>query len=248
MDQSSKIDISRLKLLRGLPIEFEDICLIHPMTLNDIAIKSYQTVFQSIHLLLLSIEDLNEDKEEHFDHIFDYIMFYCKNNIVFLNEFTKALYLVINEKIRIVTDLGSIIIGKPSEKRVITKDNFNNFQIIVATQNCLDDKVRKLNPGSAGARDLAEKFKERERILKKLKKKKNNTTMDFADLIGSVAVGGIGMNINNIWETPYYAFYDQLQRMQMKENYQSAIQAILAGAKISEDKIRHWVNNIPIKD
>ena len=68
--------------------------------------------------------------------------------------------------------------------------------------------------------------------------------LKFPDLVGSVAVGCEGLNINNIWNLTYYAFQDQLKRMSWHEEFDINTRAAMAGAKIGKDKLSHWIKSM----
>ena len=79
-------------------------------------------------------------------------------------------------------------------------------------------------------------------------KAKNSSDLSFSDLVASLAAGGNGLNILNVWDLPYYAFNDQFKRMQMKEEYENTYKSLLAGADPKKVKIRYWIDTIQDKE
>ena len=78
-------------------------------------------------------------------------------------------------------------------------------------------------------------------------KKKDDSNLDFVDLVGSLAAKGNGLNALNVWNLTYYAFNDQFKRMQAIEDYEQSLNALQQGADPKKVKLEYWVKNIQEK-
>ena len=157
---------------------------------------------------------------------------------LFLHE-TKIVFLRQNE---------AIVLGEREENRIITNESFEVIKQVVEAANILDTQsadARMDNPSDAKAAQIIKKLKEGRKMREKAK---NNSDLSFSDLVASLAAGGNGLNILNVWDLPYYAFNDQFKRMQMKEEYENTYKSLLAGADPKKVKIRYWIDTIQDKE
>lgn len=76
-------------------------------------------------------------------------------------------------------------------------------------------------------------------------KKDGDNKLGFSDLIASLLAGSNGaINNQTVWSLTYYAFQDQLKRMNWREEFDINTRAAMAGAKIDKDKLSHWIKNM----
>ena len=66
--------------------------------------------------------------------------------------------------------------------------------------------------------------------------------VDFSSLISSL--GLYYRDLSKVLDLSYYAFFDQVKRMQIKEEYDTNLKSALAGAKIPKNKMKYWIRKI----
>lgn len=86
--------------------------------------------------------------------------------------------------------------------------------------------------------------RDREAAKKKKNKNSGEHELELSDLIASLAIGADSYNMFNIWDLTYYAFQDQLKRMNWREEFDINTRASLAGAKINKNKLSHWIKSM----
>ena len=131
--------------------------------------------------------------------------------------------------------------------RIIVGTDMENERLVEAA-NILDTQsadARMDNPSDAKAAQIIKKLKEGRKMREKAK---SDSNLSFSDLVASLAAGGNGLNILNVWDLPYYAFNDQFKRMQMREEYENTYRSLLAGADPKKVKIRYWIDTIQDKE
>lgn len=129
----------------------------------------------------------------------------------------------------------------------INNENFEDFKLFIKDILCLNKSKKDeqdYNPSGDAAKKLAERFKERQQKLAKLKGQNLEDNTIFDRYISILAVG-LQMDINIILNYTLYQLYDIFERYNLKETYDISMQARLAGASSENlDKVEHWMNNI----
>lgn len=151
-----------------------------------------------------------------------------------------------------LTSPASIVLGDITEKRILTKDNFNGFSELVALSCAMrdpkEDTIEFLETDTPRVKALKEKMlkgrRDREEAKRKARKKAGDSEIELSDLIGSLAIGSNSYNMLNIWDMTYYAFQDQLKRMSWREEFDINTRASLAGAKLDKSKLSHWIKSM----
>lgn len=240
-----------LKLLHGDPLIFKDICVIKSPTLGEIASIGLDKFYSYISLLLVSKPNSDDEAmrkllKEISD--FEYLLILAENDKSLKHDLIEAFTLFTGEKPIIVLEPPSIVIGSPSEKRILDSYSFYNFQNYIRHVTAMTDgeqEIEFLDSDTERVRALKIQLLEgRKKRAAAKAKQSNKDGIKFPDLVGSVAVGCEGLNINNIWNLTYYAFQDQLKRMSWHEEFDINSRAAMAGAKISKDKLSHWIKSM----
>lgn len=241
--------IDNEKLFVGSPINFYDICLIYPIKINDILSLGKITYNYQINLLTMTERDMrkmlekkkiSEEDEIYSLSIFEYLMESGKNNSNFLLDLEKAFFTFIREKISILPDLGYVVIGDFKDKRIIDKNNFEDFQDIIRISNHIPIPERSPEDESP----MAKKFRLRREAVEEAKRKKaekEGTNLELEDLIECLCAYGIGFTPKNIGDLTIYALYKLLNRLQKKEQYELDIRMLLAGADSKKVKPKNWI-------
>lgn len=163
-----------------------------------------------------------------------YLLQSARVNDKFLLELTTAFSTFIKEDILLLPKINAVLIGSKVEKRLITEENFSDFQTILRIQNRREVPKPPPPNESAGARRMRLKAEERDRIKRK-QQQKNGEERELADLLEIAEVFGI-----NTMEKSIYAFYGLIQRHQLREKWTQDIQMLCAGADSKKIKAKYW--------
>ena len=143
---------------------------------------------------------------------------------------------------------AQIVVGPIEEKHLLTEDLFYDFRRILKRMYFMEQEGEEIiisQEDSPQLRALKMQMKKnRERVAKAKRDKSSGEAINFSDLVASVAAGDCGLNILNIWDITYYAFHDQLKRMGWREQFNINNRAALAGAKLKESQLKHWIKPI----
>lgn len=261
MDTTNLINIE--KFMAGVPIEIPNnndegiktLCTVYPITLRQIATVGAKNFYSYLNIFTLNKEDVDEyfasqTMEEKPDLTpFQFLLVMTQVDPQYLQTVQEAFKLFLHEtKIVFLRQNEAIVLGEREENRIITDESFEVIKQIVEAANILDTQsadARMDNPSDAKAAQIIKKLKEGRKMREKAK---NSSDLSFSDLVASLAAGGNGLNILNVWDLPYYAFNDQFKRMQMKEEYENTYKSLLAGADPKKVKIRYWIDTIQDKE
>lgn len=136
------------------------------------------------------------------------------------------------------------------EIKIIHKGNFDDIVNIVKLQNYLEKPKAKdedLNPADEEVRKLQEHMKKmREKVEQaKMQQKHDNgddREVDIADIISAVSSKSNSINKLNIWDFTLYQVYDEYARLELIDNYDFSIKAIMAGAEKID--LKHWSSRL----
>ena len=240
----------------GLPIVFDDVCLVYSPTLREIAAEGYDRFHQYLSYVLITKPAMeNKELEELLSPLtdFEFLILLSQSDLNNHKVISAAFQFFTKDKPTFVASPPQIILGDPSEKRILNKDNFDNFQeavkMVCAMLDKREETIKFLPTDTPKVRELKQKMlkgrKDRAAAKKKEAKKKNEGgELNFTDLIGSLAIGSNAYNLTNIWDLTYYAFQDQLKRMGWYEEFNINTRASLAGAKLDKNKLSHWIKSM----
>ena len=251
----SLTDSTILKFLSGKPAMFEDICLIKSPFLKDIAAEGLDRFYQYISFLTITKPSMeNEEIQKLLSPLsdFEYLILLTQMEKENHKMLDAAFQFFTEDKIHIVNDPPSIILGDPKEKRVITQNNFNGFQDMItlacAMRDPKENTIQFLDSDTPRVRALKEQMlrgrRQREEAKRRQRQKSGESELAFTDLVASLAIGSNAYNMLNVWDLTYYAFQDQLKRMSWREEFDINTRASLAGAKLDKDKLSHWIKTM----
>lgn len=106
--------------------------------------------------------------------------------------------------------------------------------------------VPKETPQLTGkAAEIAAKLRANKEEVARLKSKsQKGESIEVYELISSFCACSPSYNLFNVWGLTYYQFFDQLKRIQLKEEYEYSLEQILAGVDPKKLEIRHWTSSI----
>jgi len=249
--------------LRGFPILFQDLFFIYPRTLGDIFDRSIGlfTFFQYLKLVtgerptLESLPEEVQKMEEVKDFLaavskvsnFDFLFFQAEKDPEALLSLRKAFRFFVGEDVIFSTETKEIIVGAMADRHTISEANFSSFCSTIRQLYWIEEDaaIEDLSTDDPRTRAIKEKLRKARETVAKIKAKEREAgDATITDLIASITIKIPGINILNVWDLSYYAFYDQLKRLNYAEEYDVNIRAALAGAKVDKHKMKHWIRNI----
>lgn len=252
----SSTDSKVMRYLHGLPVIFEDICLVYSPKLHEIAADGLDNFYQYISATQITkptkLEDLEIKKLLSPLSDFEYLLLLTQMDKDDYKLIKNAFEFFTKEKVTFITNPPSIVFGPVNEKRILTKENFYNFQeevkLACAMRDPHEDTIEFLESDSPRVRALKEQMlrgrKEREEAKRRQRKRDGGGELELSDLIASLAIGNNSYNLINIWDLSYYAFQDQFKRMSWHEEFDINTRASLAGAKLDKNKLSHWIKTM----
>ena len=136
------------------------------------------------------------------------------------------------------------------EIKLIHRENFDNIAKIVQLQNYLIKPEVKIEEEELYADEETRKLmEEMARHRKKVEEKKKaqresdeNENIDISDIISAISSKSNSINRFNIWQFTLYQIYDEYSRLELIDNYDFSIRALMAGAK--DIDFKHWSSKI----
>lgn len=249
-------DVYDLKLLSGLPIQFDGIN-ISPLKLIEIAEmenseddynKSLSSLCFDLEHLDIPYKEVLDLKERNID-TYDVIINNCISDEDYLITIIKSISLFCRDyNVGFLGEEGFFLCDSVTETEMddlknakfINKQNFSNFKEVIKFQNFIyKDKEDEQEPifGNEKAKEIYYKVRDNERKANKLKKSK----VDLYSLISSVAwKSGIGMDV---WKLTIYQLYDAYYSLMIIDNCESLRSGISAGnvdGKKIKDNELNW--------
>lgn len=226
----------------GAPSSFLDICKVYPLTLYEIISMGSNNYNTKLGLLLLNeldIAKIIKDKtgtEPELETIqpLSYLLQSAALDDLFLLELQSCFFTFIKEDILLLPKINVVVIGNPKDKRLITENNFSEFQDILRIQN--KKEIRKAPPENESA--IARKFRlksEQRDAIKRKQQQKSGEEQSLVELLEIAETFGIDYKNKTI-----YAFYNLIRRHQAKEKWEQDIQMLCAGADSNKLKTKYW--------
>ena len=248
-------DDKALKFLCGIPVRYEDVCVVKSPLLKDIAAEGLSKFYQYISFLTISKPKVdNQELAKLLSPLsdFEYLLLLTQTDPENQKAIGAAFRFFTGEKPTFVIKNSQIILGPLNEKRALTKENFLGFSELVKSSCAMLDMKKDViefkESDSPRVRALKEKMlqgrRDREAAKRRQAAKEGKGELELSDLIGSLTIGGNSYNMTNVWDLTYYAFQDQLKRMNWREEFDINTRAALAGAKLDKEKLSHWIKSM----
>lgn len=132
--------------------------------------------------------------------------------------------------------------------QLIHRDNFDEIINTVKLQNYLKkpSEVKEKVYADEKTRKLAEQMAKNREKVEKIKKHKEGSNddegIDLYDIISSVSSKSYSINELNIWELTLYQLYQKYHRLELLDNYDFSVKAMMAGAE--EIDLKHWSSKL----
>ena len=160
---------------------------------------------------------------------------------MFLLELQSAFATFIKEDIMLLPKINSVLVGAPQDRRLITSQNYSDFQDILRLHNMREMKEPPPENESAIARKFRLKREARD-AAKRKQQEKNGDGQSLVDLLEIATVFGI--DYKNV---TLFAFYNLIARYQAKEKWDQDIKLICAGADSKKIKSKYWGESLKEK-
>lgn len=228
------------------PSRLQNICEIYPTPIKSIVAmgeSKYKAILGT--LLLTEIEIANGLEKKLGIQIpieeispLSYLLKSAAQNDSFFLELKSMFSTFIKEDIMFLPDMNSILVGPPSERRLITPENFGDFQTILCIQN--DREVKEPPPENETAWERKMRLN-REKVaeIKRKKAANDDEGLHLHELLEIATVFGI-----NIDQCSLYTLKKLIRRYQAQEKWQQDLQMLCAGADSKQIKTQYWGGNL----
>ena len=240
--------LTNFMLLSGNDIPFPEAkVLIHQPRLKDIALLGEKKFFLGCGMLNFSKDLLNTSDKTNLLNLTDFDIL-MKIIISSLNGKEKESKEAVEASFLVLTLLfpgyeinfleKGIELKKDEDKAYINSDNFSSFKKIVSKMFGLSGAggSADFNPAGSLSKKIVEKLKKRHQQLAEMKGSK---TQDIFGRYISILAVGAGKDINMLFQYTIYQLYDEIQRFNLKREYDAYFKAKLAGAQGLEE-VQDW--------
>lgn len=244
-----QIEIIKEQAYVGAPSTLKGICKIKALELEAILTMGTDIYNSYLGLLLLTEVDIakivkdktgEEPKIEEI-HTLSYLLQSAAHNDMFLLELQRAFSTFLTEEILLLPKINAVLVGPKEQRRLITEENFADFQDILRIQNRREVKEAPPENESAIARKFRLKREARD-AAKKKQQQKNGEGQSLVELLEIAETFGIDYKHKTL-----YAFYGLIQRHQAREKWNQDIQMLCAGADSKKLKTKYWGESLKEK-
>ena len=224
---------------------------VHQPSLTEIAYMGGQEVlFPGCELLRISTDILTENDKVDLDNIknFDILMQIVSMPTPELKtpieSAVKVLQIIFPEYEIKSSPPFEIKLIKEKELYSINRNNFDELRQIISEMFCLtrgDKETTDYNPAGELARRIAEKLKQRRKVLAQIHG--NSEKSSIFDRYISILSVGLQKDKNSLMNYSVYQLFDEFERYQAKVAYDIYIQAKMAGAKDIEE-VDNWMKDL----
>ncbi|MER2007487.1 MAG: hypothetical protein ABS939_08535 [Psychrobacillus sp.] len=136
------------------------------------------------------------------------------------------------------------------EITIVHRDNFDDIVEIIKLQNYLSKNKSEKKEEKYADEETRKLMEDMERHRKRVEEKKkaqakaegNDDEVDISDIISAVSSKSNSVNKVTIWKYTLYQLYDDYSRLELIDNYNFSIKAIMAGAEKVD--LKHWSSRI----
>jgi len=225
------------QLLQGRPIKI-DFFQVVPLTLKQLFDYGEEECHKLLSYFFFDIDDLELGDRKEFQDISKFIIFSLVLNQEknFQSEILKGLNLFTDVKFEFKD--GAFLY---KDKYIINEERWEKLKHVLSWQYKLkyNPKSLKYNPKNKRAREMERKIEATRKEVQKIKSKKKDDVA-LTDLISGLCARHPTINLFNVWDLTYYQFIDQLQRLQIVDEYDFSLKSILAGADAKKINVKHW--------
>lgn len=156
-----------------------------------------------------------------------------------LHEDKYGMIHVDNDKLEDISEENIKLIHRENFDSIIEVIKLQNY--LMKTEDMVDDEFK--NPANEETRLLAEQIKKnREKVKAKKKAQDEDVDIDISDIISAVCSKSNSINKINVWDFTLYQVYDEYARLELIDNYDFSIKAMMAGAEKVD--LKHWSSRL----
>lgn len=239
-----QVEDIREKAYVGQPVNFNNICYIYPLTIEEIIAVgryNYNSMLGLLTLKEAQIKSIIKEKTGNSPNIeniepLSYLLQSAEKEDMILLELQAAFSTFIKEDILLLPQINSVLVGNPKEKRLITKDNFQDFQNILLLQN----RKRIPEPIPPNETPFERKMRLNRELVAEAKRKKaekegGKQSDSLVDLLEIAEAFDIDYRNRTL-----FALKGIVQRKRAKEKWDQDIEMLCAGADSEKLKTKYW--------
>lgn len=243
----NQIEDIKAQAFIGKPAHFADIAKIYPLLIPEILEMGLNKYYAKLGILLLTEIDIQKIIKEKIKktipleqlHPLQYLLSSAEQNDSFLLELQSAFFTFCQEDIILLPKINSVVVGDPKQQRLITEENFKDFQDILRIQNGREIKAPPPPDETPGERIMRLKREQVEEVKRKQAQKNNENESSFAEQLEIASVFGININ-----QCTIYSLQKLIMRHRLKEKWENDIQMLCAGADATKIKASYWGETI----
>ncbi|EOO11476.1 hypothetical protein IGA_05752 [Bacillus cereus HuA3-9] len=217
--------------------------LLKPKSLREIVRRGYLNHMSLLRTLLITKEDLidSETLHEFKDFTIYEIILGSQEDNEFQATYIEALEYFFNASYMAI-DLETHTIAF-EEGLFIDEIAFNEAVLILKQQNMIQDETVKQtneNPVDEKTRKILEKLNKGKKKVEEVKRKENQSSqnIDFYSIVSAVSTKSNTISKLNVWDLTLVQLYDEYERLQLIDGYDTSILAMTQGAEIKN--LQHW--------
>lgn len=220
-----------------------------PLTMREVLKLGMDSYNSKLGILLLTEVDIvkiikeKTGQEVPIENIepLSYLLQSAEHDDMFLLELQSAFATFIKEDIMLLPKINSVLVGTPQDRRLITSQNYSDFQDILRLHN--KRKMKEPPPENESA--IARKFRLKREARDAAKRKQQEKSGDGQSLVDLLEIATVfGIDYKNV---TLFAFYNLIARYQAKEKWDQDIKLICAGADSKKIKSKYWGESLKEK-
>ena len=225
----------KTQLLRGKPIRIDFFSII-PLTLDQIFEMGEPNYQRALSALFFDVSKIDLSESPELEQLDKFLLF----SLVLQQE--EVIRTQIHKSLKLFTNIDFNFSDGVfmHEGNILTEEHWVSLRKILGFQNNVkeDFQEKAYNPKSKRAQEMQRKIEETRKQVQKIKEKQDKTP-HLCDLISGLCAKHPSINLINVWNLTYYQFVDQLERLQIVEEYEFALSSLLAAVDSKKVKIRH---------
>ena len=160
---------------------------------------------------------------------------------IFIKKVHDAFYFFTHEKIQLLHDIKTILIGEINQGKYITEENYFSFQNLIR-ESLGRIAIEAPNPDED---PRIQRFKAKQRERDRVKAKQEaKSGLDFNNTLSVLCLIGAGITPFNINDLTYAASNMLIRTYQHKDKYETDIRSLQAGADSKKIKPKYWIRNL----
>ena len=241
--------MSKEAFFLGAPVPFKGLCCIYPPTVKQVVTSLTYSVF--IKMFTLSQEEIEDEflkKGVELKDVptpFEYLLNCAYHNKQFEMYLKQGFLFFIHEPVTPLYKEKVIVIGEIKDMdsidklRLLREEDYFTFQNLIREANSIKP-VERPNPNEhPKIRAMKAKARYRDKV-----KAQSKDGLTLKNLLAIICCMGFGLNPLNIGELSYCAISPLMAYYQAKEQYETDVKSLLAGADSKKVHPKYWIRNL----